>query len=101
MTSHYHASIILLSGVIFLGCTTISPKAAHVQFHSQASQALAGCIRIAPVSAVFKKLTQTNDAVSILLREAAAEIGADSVVYLSQDQRLTEDVIHGIAYKCF
>jgi len=101
MNNRYQTTFVLLSIVLLIGCTTISPKASHVQFHSQLSQALTGCKRIAPLSVTYTRLTATSDTMSIKLREAAADVGADTVVALNQDETLTEVTVQGIAFKCY
>jgi len=84
------------------GCATISENAAHVQFHSQLSNALDGCTRIAPVTVRVSQFSiDSTSEISIALREAAAKTGGDSVVALNQDETLTEIIQHGISYKCY
>lgn len=94
--------ILLAIASILFGCTTISERAAKVQFHSQLSSALDGCKRIAPlVVRVSKFSLNTDTEINVALREAAAETGGDTVVALNQDGTLSEIIQHGISYKCY
>lgn len=84
------------------GCTAISESAASVQFHSQLSNALDGCTRIAPVTVTVSRFAlRSDDEISIALREAAAGTGGDTVVALNRDETLSDIIQHGISYKCY
>lgn len=96
------ASTIILLVLVTAGCTTISEKASKIQFHSQLSQALDGCKRIAPVQAVESRFKpQAIESLRVKIREAASDLGADSVVALNMEETMTEVRLEGIAYKCY
>lgn len=96
------ALTIILLALAATGCTTISEKASKIQFHSQLSQALDGCKRIAPVQAVESRFKpQATESLSVKIREAASDVGADSVVTLNMEETMTEVRLQGIAYKCY
>lgn len=88
--------------LLVVGCTTLSEKAASVQFHSQMSNALDGCTRIAPLTVTINRFSiRSRDQISVALREAAADAGGDTVVALNMDETLTEYIQQGIAYSCY
>ena len=94
--------VALLAAVLGSGCASVSEKAARVQFHSQQSNAINGCKRLAPVTVKESRFKPSAlDFLSVKLREAAADFGADSVVVLSSEETLTEIIVQGVAYKCF
>ena len=91
-----------LAVVALAGCTTISERAATVQFHTQLSNALDGCTRIAPVTVTVSRFAlRQDDEISVALREAAANTGGDTVVALNRDETISEIIQHGISYKCY
>lgn len=98
---HKKTSILALILFTLSGCASISEEAANVQFHSQLSNALNGCTRIAPVTVRVSQFSLDSFEISIALREAAAKTGGDSVVALNRDETLTEIIQHGISYKCY
>jgi hypothetical protein len=84
------------------GCATVSEKASRIQLHSQQSNAISGCKRLAPLTVKESRFKpQAFDILGIKLREAAADAGADSVVMLGSEETLTDLVVQGVAYKCF
>ena len=94
--------IVLIISCILISCASISEKAANVQFHSQLSNALDGCTKIAPLTVRVSQFSLDADSkISVALREAAAETGGDTAVALNRDETLTEIIQHGISYKCY
>ncbi len=91
-----------LIAVALVGCVSISDEAASVQFHTQVSSALDGCERVGPLTVRVSQFSlSTGSEISVALREAAASIGADTVVALNYDETISEIIQQGIAYKCY
>lgn len=89
-------------------CVTMSEKASRVQVHNQASNLLASCKRIGPVSAIASSALHPNIAIQearIKIRENTADMGGDTVAIVNSDNFLSlttaETSIQGIAFKCF
>ena len=94
--------ILLIFSCTLVGCVSISERASKVQFHSQLSNALDGCTRIAPLTVRVSQLSMDTDSeISVALREATADAGGDTAVALNRDETLTEIIQHGVAYKCY
>lgn len=95
-------AILYFLAVALMGCVAISDEAAKVQFHSQMSNALDGCTRLAPLTVSVSQFSlDSSSEISVALREAAARVGGDTVVALNQDETLSQIIQHGIAYKCY
>ncbi len=88
--------------VVLSGCVTVSQKAARVQFHGESSAVLASCQRVGPVTASLSRFAAVaDDKISLMLREAAADLGADSVLVLNRDETLSTVQVQGMALKCY
>ncbi len=89
-----------------VGCantSTISPKAAQIQVHTQMSTLLSNCKILGPVTATSRALgyeeawaTAKNQ-----VREAAADKNADTLVILNTDRDGLNLTIQGTALRCY
>ena len=88
---------------VLTGCVTLTDKARRVQVHTQLSSVLDDCTKLGPVMAESgHMLESTRDSeVEVKLREAAADLGGDTVAVLSRDSTFGKDYLHGIAFKCY
>jgi hypothetical protein len=94
--------VAVVAAVLLAACVSLSDKAAKVQFHTHVSSTLDGCKRIGPVLVVVSAFSpNAKSSISVKLREAAADLGADSVVQLNTDETFTETRVQGIAFKCY
>ena len=92
--------LILIGAVLQASCANLSDKAANVQVHTQLSSTLDKCRKLGPVSARASVLAPDGE-LQVKLREMAADLGGDTVVFLHMDKTLTEERLQGIAYKCY
>jgi flagellar basal body-associated protein FliL len=93
------AVIALLSGC----ASTISPKAAKIQVHTQMSTLLSNCKNLGPVTATSRAFgyeeawaTAKNQ-----VREAAADKDGDTLVILNTDRDGLNLTIQGTALRCY
>ena len=95
---------VLIAVTVLIGCaSTISPKAAKVQVHTQMSTLLSNCKNLAPVSATSRAFgyeeawaTAKNQ-----IREAAADKDGDTLVILNTDRDGLNLTIQGTALRCY
>ncbi len=103
--------ILILTAAILAGCasTPMSERAAGIQVHSQYSTLLAKCQTLGPLKVSAQgagTLDEGFSAARINLREAAAAMGADTVVIVNSERIMhglynREQVIHGTALRCY
>jgi hypothetical protein len=98
--------ILLVPLVVLLAAcatVTVSPKASTVQVLSQNSTLLLSCRQIGPVrstsGAQLDPYVADMDA-AVKLREAAADLGADTVVVVGTDGGRPNVSMQGLAFKC-
>jgi hypothetical protein len=93
---------VLLIGIAFslVACSTVSPKAAKIQVHSQMSTLLSNCKNLGPVEGIAK-WPEDYDHAKVYLREAAADKNGDTVVILNRDRNAFSETIQGTALRCF
>lgn len=90
--------------VFLTACVTLTDKAMRVQIHSQMSTLLDGCTKLGPVSGSGSRtvsLEHAHATAKVRVREAAADLGGDTVVLLNTDTFFTEVVIQGVALRCY
>lgn len=97
---------LLILGALFLmsSCVSISHEAAQVQVHHQMSNLLEECNRLGPVSGEGSRAISYNHAQGTAeaeMRQAAAELGGDSVVILNTDAYAMRVVMQGVAFRCY
>jgi hypothetical protein len=91
---------IFIATVSLASCVNLSDKAASVQVHTQLSSTLDKCKKLGPVLAKASVLAPDGE-LQAKLRDMAADLGGDTVVFLHIDRTLTEERLQGIAYKCY
>lgn len=98
--------ILLISiAAVLAACASVkvSEKAATVQVQSQNSTLLLSCRKIGPVQSIsgaqLDPYVADMDA-AVKLREAAADIGADTVVVVGTDGGRPNVAMQGLAFKC-
>lgn len=95
---------VLIAVAVLSGCaSTISPKAAKVQVHTQMSTLLSNCKNLGPVTATSRAFgyeeawaTAKNQ-----IREAAADKDGDTLVILNTDRDGLNLTIQGTALRCY
>jgi hypothetical protein len=103
--------ILLLSASILAGCasTPMSERAARIQVHSQYSTLLAKCQNLGPLKVSAQgagTLDEGFNAARLRLREAAADLKADTAVIVDSETIMhslynRERIIHGAALRCY
>lgn len=99
---------ILIFPLILTACAgprPFSQKAMSIQVHTQMSTILNDCKKLGPVSATgwdtFYGGPWARRQAENVLRELAADRGADTVVRLNEDWNgSTHVTVHGMAFKC-
>ena len=91
---------IFITAILLSSCASLSDKAANVQVHTQLSSTLDKCKKLGPILARASVLAPDGE-LQVKLREMAADMGGDTVVFLHLDKTLTEERLQGIAYKCY
>lgn len=88
------------------GCVTVTEKALKVQVYQQNSTMIAKCKDLGPVRGEASLWTamSVEDGVTeakVKLREAAADLGGDSVALLNTDILSNKVMVQGTALKCY
>lgn len=95
---------VLIATAVLVGCaSTISPKAAKVQVHTQMSTLLSNCKNLGPVTATSRAFgyEEAWAKAKNQIREAAADKEGDTLVILNTDRDGLNLTIQGTALRCY
>lgn len=104
---------IFLLCLLLTGCAaTLTDKAAKIQVHNQMSTLAAGCKTLGPVNATYSDRYKHEPVVvaeaKVKAREAAADMGADTLVITNTDETremiplgLKTATVQGVAMRCY
>ena len=94
--------ILSLCLILLAACVSVTDKAAPIQVHSQLNSVLDKCKNLGPVNASVSSLNlDSQGALEVMLREATANLGGDSVAIIHSNSTLTQEHMQGIAFKCY